>query len=218
MTVMGARTQKELHGVPCIQPEFNPPPKKSIVSSRSFGQLVTDKRELKQAVATYTSTAAEKLRRQDSLINMLTVFIRTNPFKETPQYHNSIHIQLPQATDITSEILYFAMRGLDEIFRSGYKYQKAGVMFSGIVPANSSQLTIFDTNDRQKQRKMTNVVDTINKKMGPGTVVYASSGIKRKWSMKRQLKSKHYTTNWNSLPEVTARNFEFPPKLWDLME
>ena len=218
MTVVGARTQRELQGVPCFEMEYNPPPKKAIVSSRSFGETVTGKQEIKQAVATYATRAAEKLRRQDSLINLLTVFIRTNPYKESPQYHNSIHIQMPHATSITAEILHFAMRGVEEIFREGYEYQKAGVMFSGIVPANSDQLTIFDSEDRQKKQEMTKVVDKINRRMGTDTVFYASSGIKRRWSMKRQLKSPHYTTSWESLPKVTARKFEFPPKLWDLTD
>lgn len=202
MTVVGARTQRELKGVPCISLDTQPSPKKSIVSSRSFGKLVTEKQLLSEAVSTYVTRAATKLRKQNSLVNLITVFIRTNPFKEEPQYGNSIHIQMPIATDITSEMIHHSLIGLDAIFREGFRYQKAGVMLSGIIPNQVNQTSIFDTVNRERKKELTKTIDKINNKLGKEAVYYASSGIKRTWSMKRNLKSPHYTTNWNELPKV----------------
>jgi DNA polymerase V len=202
MTVVGARTQNELKGIPNIQMEYEVPPKKAIVSSRSFGKLVTDKQQLKEAVSTYVTRAAEKLRKQNSIVNLITVFIRTNPFKEENQYANSIHVQLPAPTDATAEMIKYALKGLDKIFLDGYRYQKAGVMLSGIVTGGGNQTTIFDTENRDKLKKISYIIDSVNKKMNTEAIYYASSGIKKNWSMKRNLKSPHYTTDWKQIPGV----------------
>ncbi len=202
MTVVGARTQNELKGVPNIKMEYEVPPKKAIVSSRSFGKLVTDKQQLKEAVSTYITRAAEKLRKQNSLVNLLTVFIRTNPFKEEKQNANSIHIQLPAPTDATAEMIKYGISGLDKIYRDGFRYQKAGVMLSGIVPGVGNQTTIFDNENREKLKKLSHIIDSVNKKMNTEAIYYASSGIKKSWTMKRNLKSPHYTTDWNQIPGV----------------
>jgi DNA polymerase V len=206
MTVMGLRTVMELNGIPCIEHEYTPPAKKAIVSSRSFGKNVFEKSDIREAVANHVYRGTEKLRLQKSAANLLSVFLRTNPYKDTPQYHNGVQIQLPVPTDHTPEMLDYAMRGVEQIFRSGYEYQKAGIMLAGIVPSNRSQMSIFDTANREKMSKLTDVVDKINMEHGSATIIYASMGVKRAWHMKRDMKSPHYTTQWEQLPEVRAGN------------
>lgn len=205
MTVMGLRTIYELRGVKCIELEDTIPAKKAIVSSRSFGQLTDSYDDVKEAVSNYVSRAAEKLRNQKSAANILSVFLRTNPFKsELPQYHNGVMIELPQPTDSTSELLYYAHQGLKQIFREGYKYQKAGVMLTSIIPYDRMQFDMFDSTNRNKMKIVTDLIDEINEVYGKDTVFYASLGIKRTWQMKREMKSPHYTTNWDELPIVYA--------------
>lgn len=204
MTIMGLRTVLELNGVPCIKAEFTPAPKKAIVSSRSFGVPVFDKDDVKEAIALFTTRAAEKLRTQKSAASMITVFLRTNPFKEIPQYHNGCMVETPVPTDSTIELLKYAMKAVDQIFRKGYEYNKVGVMLSGIVPYDSAQLALFETEDRQKLAKITMLVDKVNYEWGSGTLIYAASGNKRQWAMRRNMKSPNYTTNWNELPIVKA--------------
>jgi DNA polymerase V len=202
MTVMGLRTVMELRGIPCIKYEYSPPAKKAIISSRSFGKSVTEIEQVKEAVAYFTNIASQKLRHQKSSANMLSVFLRTNPFKETTQYHNGVLIHLPAPTDITSEMIEYAMKGVDQIFRPGILYYKVGVMLSGIVPTESVQFTLFDGENRQKKTDITKIVDMINMEHGAGTLVYARQGVKRDWRTRSEKKSPRYTTNWDELPKV----------------
>jgi DNA polymerase V len=202
MTVMGLRTVHELRGIPCFEYEYLPPPKKAIVSSRSFGKTVEDIEQIKEAISLFTSRAAEKLRQQHSAANLLSVFLRTNPFRKAPQYHNGVLITLPVATDITAEMIDYAMKGVEQIYRPGYQYYKVGVMLSGIVPKESTQFSLFDKAVRPKLAKITEVADRINMKYGSGTVFYARQGVNRSWRTRADKKSAHFTTDWNDLPKV----------------
>ena len=206
MTVMGLRTAIELRGVPCIKLEHAVPAKKAILSSRSFGHPVENIQEIKEAVALFTTRAAEKLRHQNSAARLLTVFMRTNPFKETPQYHNGVLVHLPVPTDSTSEMLFYAMKGIDQIYREGYKFNKVGIMLAGFVPVDRTQIGLFDSENRFKMGVVSDLIDKINLDMGRQTIFYASCGIRRPWQTKAELRSQRFTTKWKELPQVTAGN------------
>lgn len=202
LTVHGLRTVLELNGQPCISLDDIRHDKKAIVSSRSFSRYVTEKQDLIEAISTYTVRAAEKLRKQRSAAKFLSVFIRTNPFAEVRQYHNGCQITLPQATDVVPELIEHALQALNKIYRQGYSYQKAGILLAGLEPSKSSQYDLFEPPTRMSKIIATETVDKINEIFGKGTVFYASQGIARQWSMKREMESPHYTTQWDSLANV----------------
>jgi DNA polymerase V len=163
-----------------------------------------DKDKVKEAIAMYTSRAAEKMRKQSSACTLLTVFHRTNPFKNVAQYHNGCLAEMPVPTDSTPELISYAMKSVDQIYKDGYEYNKAGVMLTGFVPVDKAQSSLFDTEDRERMARITAIIDSINKQMGSETLFYAATGIQRQWQMKRNMKSPHYTTSWNDIPEVHA--------------
>ena len=207
------RTALELRGVPCIAMEQAPPPKQQIISSRSFGKLVTDKESLRQAVSTYTARAAEKLRRQGSQTAAITVFLNTPPFNPSePQYHPSVTIRLADPTDDTLILCQAAYRGLERMYKPGFRYQKAGVMLLNLEPKGQGQLSLFDvshTEAGEKRDKLLAIIDGLNRDMGRETIWTASQGLTRKekedsWRMKRGTLSPAYTTNWKELPQVLA--------------
>ena len=205
MTVQGLRTVKELNGLPCIKQEYSVPAKQSIVSSRSFGRYITEKNEIKEAVAGFVHRGTEKLRRQNSAANMISVFLRTNPFKETPQYHNGCQVGLPYPMNSPAEMIEYAMKAVEQIFREGFLYQKAGILLAGIVPVDTVQRTIFENIERrEKIKKLTAVMDKINEDHKAGTLFIAAAGTDKTWTMKRELKSPAYTTSWKELPIVKA--------------
>jgi DNA polymerase V len=72
--VVGVRLIKELNGEPCIEMNEQLDSKKMIATTRMFGSPVTDINDIKEAIATYTSRAAEKLRRQKSAANVISCF------------------------------------------------------------------------------------------------------------------------------------------------
>jgi DNA polymerase V len=155
-------------------------------------------------VAVYTSRAAEKLREEQLAVTVLTVFLTTNPFKDEPQYSNAVTIKLPVATDATPELLRSALRGVERIYREGYRYNKAGVMLTALVPASQRQLDLYEDRDRERSSRLMRVLDRINVEMGAGTLRYAAEGYVKRWRARFERRSLVNTTNWRDLPVAKA--------------
>jgi len=207
LTVMGERCVLELRGISCFPLDVNPEGKKSICSSRSFGYPVTKKRELEEAVAAYTATACEKLRNQNSYANVIIVYIKTNRFKAQPQYSNAAYMKLPEPTSSTIDMTKYALYGLEQIFRQGFKYKKAGVLLEGIQPSDRIQLNLFlkyNHKLKMKENKLMKFIDRVNRHWGRGTLHLASEGVKKKWSMKRCKLSKRFTTDLDEVLEIAV--------------
>lgn len=205
MGILGVRLVHELRGISCIPMESVPPPRKGIISSRSFGQKVTSVTELQEAVAAYVTEAARKLRSQQSAARLLTVFLMTNHFsKQDKQYSNRIILHLPVATNDTGELIHYAMVGIKKIFKKGYRYQKAGVMLDELIPDDQVQMHLFDRMHVERRQKLLRVIDRVNSTIGTRTLKYAIQGTAQPWKMKSDLKSPHYTTSWKELPVATA--------------
>lgn len=210
MTVVGLRTVMELRGVPCIKLEEAPPARRSIVSSRSFGRPVELRSEAHEAVASYMSRAAEKLRREGLLANCVSVVVRTNEHRqEDAQYANSLSSTLARATDCTPVLLHEAAALLDRIFRDGYRYKKVGVMLSGLESRHGRQGNLLDCLTGDAERDATRdalmrATDAINARFGRGTLAYAAAGVPGKgaWRMRQEFRSPRYTTVWDELPVV----------------
>ncbi len=196
------RTVRELNGLPCFDLETAPQPKKQIVSSRSFGGPVEDRAMLAEAIQSYVARAGEKLRRQDSACSTLGVFVMTDRFKpQEPQYHRMATIALPHPVQDAFSLTRAAMMGLNEIYRPGFRYRKAGVILMDLVPAAQRQATLFGEPPARKEM-LSRLVDTINARMGRDTLRLALAASDRPWAMKRGNVSPAYTTNWDELPRV----------------
>lgn len=209
LTIKGLMTVKELRGQPCIPIEDAPQPHKSIMSSRSFGRPVTTWDEMLEAVSAYTARTAEKLRRQGSVASSVMVFIKTNHHKpEDPQYSATRTMQLPVASAHTPTLIKAAQTLLRAIFRTGYRYCKAGVMVAGLEREDSRQLSLLTLPpdpllaQDPRQDALMETLDGINAKWGRDTVQYAATGLGKPWSMRQNHKSPRYTTCWNELPVV----------------
>jgi DNA polymerase V len=204
MGVVGLRIVWELRGISCLSLIQCPPPKKSLMVSRSFGQSITTVAEMREAVATYMSRAAEKLRRGQLAAGVLTVFITTNHFSDELQYSNAVTLTLPVATNDTAELLAYALCGMEHIFQTGFRYKKAGILLTELVPAQQIQLSLFDNRDRERSARLMAAVDYINTRMGAGTIRYAAVGVRNRWKMRSTRRSPRYTTRWEELVEVKA--------------
>ncbi|WPP51781.1 Y-family DNA polymerase [Catalinimonas niigatensis] len=214
MTVVGQRLWHELHGTPCLPIEQTSKPKQNICTSRSFSALQTDLYALKEAVANHASACAEKLRGESSVANYVQVFINTNPHRsEDDQYANSHTWTLPVASNDSRDLVRFAFLALQKIFKIGYKYQKCGVIVSGLVPENARQLTLFESTsirqegptplDRMQDTRAMEVMDVLNKRYGSGVVKLGatmSTTQTEGWKMQRSLLSPRYTTKFSDIP------------------
>jgi len=202
MTVVGLHTWLELHGVSCISMELLAAPKKSIISSRSFGSPVTTLEGMGEAMSRHASRAADKLREQGGQANSIQVFIQTNNFIEgEPQYWASQSHALNPPTSHSLEIIRQGRKILERIFRPGFRYKKVGVLLSGIESEASAQYSLLPTMG-ERGKILMGTLDRVNAKWGRETLFVASGGTKRSWSMRQNFRSPRYTTVWGELPVV----------------
>ena len=202
--VLSSRTAMELRGISCIELEKTTSKRKSCVVSRSFGKRVENFQELKEAVASYCLNASEKLRSENLVAKALTVFVRTSPFQRNFGYYsNSKTIDFPIATNNSIETVKTAITILERIYKNGYRYQKAGVMFSGLSDENSKE-NLFASEKDEKINKLMRSIDKTNFRFGRRTLSIASAGIRKKWFMKREHSSKIDTADFYCIPTIKA--------------
>ncbi len=225
LSVVGERIVHELNGRPCLMLE-DIPPKQRIMVSRSFGKAVTSRDELEQAIASFTATAAQKLRKQSSRAGGIYVFFRTSPFrKQDPQYSNAGTVSFENPTSDTAILINATKHVIKALYKSGYRYKQAGVMLTELTPSDTGQISLLNPEsdeDRDARDRRMAILDRINEQMGRGTVFYAAEGVGRskplhrstgsrrlrpsarhpgteRWRTRRQFKSPSYTTKWSEL-------------------
>jgi len=206
-SVVLERTVRELQGTPCMELDIEPPAKKEIACSRSFGHPVTDLADLNEAVTHFASRAAEKLRKQGSTTAQVMCFVRTSPFRGDAQYSRSVSVPLRRPTADTGAIVGAALAGLKAIYRPGFKLAKAGVILLDLQSdtVQQGELNLEDNSTPDNSRLMS-TLDGLNQRYGRGTVLMASAGLAgdhRIWSMKQARRTPGYTTCWNDM--ATAR-------------
>ena len=202
MTVVGARVVEELRGVSCIPLETCPQGRKSVTCSRSFGVRVESLEELREAVAAYMTKAAERLRRSRLAAGVVTVFVNTSRFGADPQYSNSATFELAYSTDSTDELLSWALKGLGQIYRPGYRYKKAGVMLNRLAPADELSRRLFGDGRFEKSRRAMRAVDEINARHGPRTIRFGAAPARGRWETKFLRRSRCYTTRLDEVLRV----------------
>ncbi|NQY43976.1 MAG: Y-family DNA polymerase [Legionellales bacterium] len=200
-SVVGLRLKHELEGKSRLSLDevVN---KKSIATTRSFKNDITDINELRERISTYAILCAEKLRKQKSDCNLLTIFILTNRFKkDKPQYYKSITITLPYASSSSITLSKYAIKGLLAIYKKGYLFKKGGVIINGITPQSTKQINLF-VNENPKHVNLMKSIDSINSNLGVNKVKLGSQDMGRTWKMRQEKLSKRYTTSWDELLEV----------------
>ena len=199
------RTVRELRGEPCLGLEEFAPIKQEIVCSRSFGGRITEYHEMRQAICSYASRAAEKLRGEHQYCRFISAFVKTSPFAlNEPYYGNSASVKLLTPTQDSRDIITAATTCLDAIWRVGHRYQKAGVMLGDFYSQGVAQLNLFDENaPRQNSEKLMAVLDHLNSKNGKGSLYFAGQGVQTGWQMKRDMLSPRYTTRYSDLLQVS---------------
>ena len=200
----------------CVDLEDVAPAKQEIACTRSFGSAVRELDEFTEAVSEFSARAAQKLRGQSGVTSQVLVFIRTSPFRKTPQYSRSLVVPLRRPTADTAAITSAALRGLRTIFKADFDYAKAGVMLLDIGSSNVEQFELdLDAADHGSttagapaaRPQLMAALDSLNERYGRGTLKLASAGagmVPRNWTMKQELRTPAYTTRWEDMPVVRA--------------
>lgn len=205
------RTWKELNGENCISIE-ELPQKKSICTSRSFAdEGISDKNVMEEAVANFAVRCTEKLRRQCSVCQGVTVFAWTSRFNDhVPEYTIHDSLVLPIATDAQDEIVGVALTILRARYPKSvsdrpdlsFRFKKAGVILWQISPSTPREQDLFDPINRERQKALMAAIDAINHKNGYGTIRQAIQGTDCRFDLKREYMSKHFTTDISDILEV----------------
>ncbi len=201
MAIVGLRLKHDLQGIITLDLD-KIQPKKAIATTRSFEKNYTDFECLNERIVTFAVSCAEKLRKQNSNCNTITVFIHTNGFrKDLPQYNRNIVVKLPFPTSSSIELAKFASQALKRIFKHGYAYKKAGVIAQNLAPVDTRQHTLFENSD-ERHIPLMQTMDRMNALYGQQKLRLASQDTKRVWKMKQQKLSPHYTTKLSDIITV----------------
>ena len=203
MTVVGHRLVTELRGIPSIQWEFIPKKRKNITTSRSFGELMEDKNIIAEALANHAASCAKKLRDQDTATQKIHVFLQTNPHRtQDKQYSRSINMEMPVPCNDNASIIKAALKGLDLIYHPGYNYKKVGIIMMELVPDDTVQSALFHSSNLHRIKHLMKTIDDINMAKGKETIRMGIQVGEKKYRLRANHLSKHYTTNIHHLPEI----------------
>ena len=204
--VFGSRTAMELRGISCISLEIHQEKRKNCCVSRSFGKKVTELEALKESITTHCLNAAEKIRIDNQTVKKITVFIRTSPFQKDKNYYANVKdIDLPIRTNDSIELIKQALIALKYIYKKGYRYQKTGIIFSGLRDVSIYKKNLFSTISSEEQRiRLMKAIDYTNAKYGRNSLSIAQAGLNKGWNIKKQHSSKIDTASFDLLPIIRA--------------
>ena len=210
LNIVAERTVLELRGTCCLQLDHAPSPRQSIMRSRSFASPIDTWADMEEAIATFMTRAAEKLRQQQSVAGVLSVSMATDRYNERERpYANHASVQLPTPTDDTLELIRQARHAARSIWKSGYRYKKAGVRLTSLRSKQQTQLDLWSTepDDQSTDRSagVMDVLDRINAAMGADTIRPGTMGTGVNRLVRRDHRSPRYTTRWSELPVATTR-------------
>lgn len=201
--VIVERITRELNGESCIALEDAPPPKQHILNSRSFGERVTQLKDMQQAIVMHATRAAEKLREQNSRCRHISVSVATGRHGDEPRYSNSASYLCDYPTNDTRDIIESALRALGTIWREGFRYAKAGVMLGDFYQSGMTQFDMFsEQQPRANADALMAALDGINRS-GKGKIWFAGQGERdSSWQMKREMLSPRYTTRLKEILKI----------------
>jgi len=202
--VFGSRTAMELRGFSCTSLEPYEEKRKNCCVSRSFGKKVTKLEDLSEAITKHCLNAAEKIRLNKQTTKKMTIFIRTSPFQMKNNYYaNSKDVDLPIRTNDSIILIKQALIALKDIYKEGFRYQKTGIILSGLKDTNIYNKNLFSKiNNDEKRIKLMQAIDHTNIKYGHNTLSIAQARLKKEWNIKKQYSSKIDTVCFNFLPTV----------------
>ena len=204
MGVVGERMLWELRGVSCL-PISEPAPKKSICCSRSFGRVVSDPKELAEALSSFVSGACVKLRAQKSCAGSISVFLEAIlDERQGSRTHFGISSSFSMPTNDTSQLITAAKQCLKKLYSPTERYKKCGVILSGLVAEDLGPGDLFLRPPDPKRRKLLDLVDELNAFYGKNTIWHGAMGTDRPWKAKSDKCSPQYT-EWQSLPFAFAK-------------
>ncbi len=204
--IKGIRLQAELRGECCFPILTQRKSKKETCVSRSFSRPICSLNDLKQAIATYSVLASEKLRKQKQCAGSITIFVRTSMYTSS-YYSESATKRLEYHSNDTFILLEASLELIPKLFQPNRLLSKAGVIMKDLVNSDHCQLKLFEdlTDKKRSQREeLMQIIDRLNQRYGRNIVTWAACGVNPKWSMQRKYLSNASTTQFTQIPIINA--------------
>lgn len=191
MTILGLRTAYELRGMSCIEIFDRPPQRKEFIVSRTFGSHLSDFNHVKDAITSFAQRAAEKLQREKLIASAVTVYIQTDRFRDMPQNHCSVTLELEVPTNTAPKLVHYSTEALRQLFKPGYLYRKGGVVVHELTSERLVQETLFSFGGEREELPSPAELHLLAKDEAP-------------WQQRAKYLSPRYTTRWDELLRVTT--------------
>ncbi len=203
-SIVMEKTVRELQGISCIDIEDDEVAKKQIISSRSYGNPVYEIDDIKSSVRLYVARAVKRMRADESICKMVGVYIQTSRFDKTERYSPYVVVQMPEHTDDLLLITRAAMKGIDQIYKKGFKYKKAGIVLLEIIEKTKFVPDLFtDYSHKHEREKLSDAIEAISERFGKNLVTLGiANNQEASWHMNQNLRSPSYLTNWTDLFRV----------------
>ena len=118
-------------------------------------------------------------------------------------YSNAKNIDLPIGTNDSIELVKQALTALEHIYKKGHRYQKTGIILSGLKDDNVYKKNLFSKiSSEEKRTRLMKAIDYTNVKYGRNALSIAQAGFRKGWNIKRQHSSKINTASFDLLPAV----------------
>ena len=76
-------------------------------------------------------------------------------------------------------------------------------MVDDIFPETETQLNLFDDVQRDRQQRISGIMDSLRQKIGQDALFIAAQGARQNgWRLRQQRLSPRYTTRWTDLPKA----------------
>lgn len=204
-SIHGMRTATELQGTVCLQLNDHPDAKKGICSSRSFGRAITEISALQESIASHIDHGCAKLRREGSVAQFLTIFVKTRSVGDKPKYH-ARSLSLTTASSYPPDFTTHIPQTLKQLTHQNARYIKTGILLTGISPATSLQQHLFETQTTQslnQHQAIQGTMDALRQRYGVQSVQFATALPTSNWQTRCERRSQRFTTR---LPELIVAN------------
>lgn len=198
-SVVGLRLKEDLTGKSTVGFE-EVKGKLSIATTRTFEYALKEYEPIKERIATFANSCAEKLRRQGSECNYLYVFLKTSKYSTIKRSVGAV-VHLPFTTNSSITICNYAIKGVNQLFKKGYNYKKAGVVVMGLKSEEEHQFSLFE-DENPRHKSLMNVIDSLNLKYNSPKVKIANQDLYKTWKMKQEHLSPRYTTAIDEIIEI----------------
>lgn len=198
------RTLLELQGISCIEIEQSPKAKKQIIASRSFGQKVYNRDDLKEAITLYVQDGASRLRSENLLCGCILGFVQSNPFDSSePFYNKSMSYTLPDPSDNSLLLTKIATTMIDQLYQQNIGFKKCGVILTCLEPKATHIYDLFtDMNKVKSSNRLMDSLDNIQNRFGKKKIGLGASMLpNRNWNMSRNQLTPNYF-KWDQLMSV----------------